>query len=174
MFCHNCGVSVAPGQNFCCKCGRPLGPEVGSPSQEPPLPRTGESLPWARGRIERHAKVLAILWLVFSLYRLIPALALIFGGGVAMHFIPLPVRAYLLPIAGVVGMLLTASSVLGLLAGWGLLEYRPWARGLTLIVGIISLIHFPVGTALGIYTLWVLLPAESEREYRYLTRMAAE
>jgi hypothetical protein len=29
----------------------------------------------------------------------------------------------------------------------------------------LNLINFPLGSALGIYTLWVLLPAESEREY---------
>jgi hypothetical protein len=36
---------------------------------------------------------------------------------------------------------------------------------LTIVLGCISLIHFPLGTALGIYTLWVLFPPEAEREY---------
>jgi len=30
----------------------------------------------------------------------------------------------------------------------------------------------PMGTALGIYTLWVLLPASSEYEYRRMSRVA--
>jgi hypothetical protein len=30
----------------------------------------------------------------------------------------------------------------------------------------------PFGTALGIYTLWVLLPGDSEQEYRRLSRAA--
>jgi len=29
-------------------------------------------------------------------------------------------------------------------------------------------LNVPLGTALGIYTLWVLLPAKSEQEYREL------
>jgi hypothetical protein len=29
----------------------------------------------------------------------------------------------------------------------------------------VALFSVPIGTALGVYTLWVLLPAESEREY---------
>jgi hypothetical protein len=40
---------------------------------------------------------------------------------------------------------------------------------LSIVLGCVSLItDIPLGTALGIYTLWVLLPAESEQEYRQL------
>ncbi len=58
-----------------------------------------------------------------------------------------------------------------LIAAWGLLERRPWGRILALIVGVLALIHIPFGTALGIYTLWVLLPA-SPQEYASLARTA--
>jgi hypothetical protein len=34
----------------------------------------------------------------------------------------------------------------------------------------VNLIDMPFGTALGIYTLWVLLPAESEQQYKRMTR----
>jgi hypothetical protein len=40
---------------------------------------------------------------------------------------------------------------------------------LVIVLGVISLIEVPFGTALGIYTLWVLLPAQSEAEYRQLS-----
>jgi hypothetical protein len=43
---------------------------------------------------------------------------------------------------------------------------------LTLILGCINLIKLPFGTALGIYTLWVLLPAQSEEEYAQIARAA--
>jgi hypothetical protein len=43
---------------------------------------------------------------------------------------------------------------------------------LAVIFGGISLIDIPFGTALGIYTLWVLLPAESEAEYRSMSQSA--
>jgi hypothetical protein len=52
------------------------------------------------------------------------------------------------------------------LAGWGLMERKPWARTLAIVLGVIVLVKFPVGTALGIYTLWTLAPAQSEAEYR--------
>jgi hypothetical protein len=37
---------------------------------------------------------------------------------------------------------------------------------LGIVNGGINLVDLPFGTALGIYTLWVLLPAASEQEYR--------
>jgi hypothetical protein len=37
-------------------------------------------------------------------------------------------------------------------------------------LGFLGLVRFPLGTALGIYTLWVLLPEESCREYDRLAQ----
>jgi hypothetical protein len=56
-------------------------------------------------------------------------------------------------------------AALGALVGIGLLRRERWARLLALIAGILVLIKFPIGTALGIYTLWVLIPAQSAVEY---------
>lgn len=47
-------------------------------------------------------------------------------------------------------------SIPGLIGGIGLLKHRPWARILTLVVGCLKLLDIPIGTALGIYTIWVL------------------
>ena len=56
-----------------------------------------------------------------------------------------------------VGLLLATLSLPGLAAGYGLLKHQPWARILAIVVGILSLLNFPLGTAIGIYTLWVLM-----------------
>jgi hypothetical protein len=40
------------------------------------------------------------------------------------------------------------------------------------VLGILELVSIPFGTALGIYTLWVLLPADSESEFRALAGAA--
>ena len=61
----------------------------------------------------------------------------------------------------------------GFIAGWGLLQRESWARVLTLIVGFLSLFNIPLGTVLGIYTLWVLLPAQSDEEYQALSARQA-
>jgi hypothetical protein len=75
----------------------------------------------------------------------------------------------LLPAIGVVFLFCAA---VGIAAGWGLLAHQPWARMLTIVFGALSLVDIPFGTALGIYTLWVLLPAESEQEYRSMSQAA--
>ena len=47
--------------------------------------------------------------------------------------------------------------------GIGLLKLRPWTRSLGTIVAILELLNFPLGTALGVYALWVLLSPETDR-----------
>jgi hypothetical protein len=47
--------------------------------------------------------------------------------------------------------------VLSLSAGYGLLQRAEWARILTLVLSAFHLLNIPLGTALGIYGLWVLL-----------------
>ena len=161
MFCHNCGASIIQGQKFCSQCGTALA-ETPPPAQETPVPPAAAPFPPVRNRVEKHGKILAIIWLAASGLRLLPGLGLfLFGGGMAMHFVPFPFHGFLLPFVGFIGVLLLAGAVAGLIAGWGLLHYRPWARVLALILGVVALIHFPFGTALGIYTLWVLLNRET-------------
>ena len=51
----------------------------------------------------------------------------------------------------------------GLIAGIGLLSYAPWARILTIILAILGLAGWPVGTLIGIYALYVLFNPETTR-----------
>jgi len=49
---------------------------------------------------------------------------------------------------------------------------QPWARPLAIIFGVLALLKIPFGTALGIYTLWVLAPRASWAEWESLSRPA--
>ena len=60
-------------------------------------------------------------------------------------------------IATVFGLL----SLPGLITGWGLLTYRPWARILDIALSAFDLFHVPLGTALGAYSIWVMLQPET-------------
>ncbi len=42
------------------------------------------------------------------------------------------------------------------LAGWGLLKRLYWARVLAMVLAILGLFLFPIGTIIGAYVLWVL------------------
>ncbi len=72
---------------------------------------------------------------------------------------------------GVASMLMLLGFA-GIVVGIGLLNRAPWARMMAIIFGCVSLVDMPFGTALGVYTLWVLLPAQSEDEYRQMARVA--
>src|SRR5260370_33930290 len=63
------------------------------------------------------------------------------------------------------GAVLAIFGVLHLVLAWGLFEREPWARFLGLVLGFLALLRFPLGTALGIYTLWLLLPQTSVNDY---------
>jgi hypothetical protein len=67
-----------------------------------------------------------------------------------------------------VGALSGAFAATSFLLAWGLSERQPWARPLGIVLGVFALLRFPFGTALGLYTLWVLLPAPSRREYEQI------
>jgi hypothetical protein len=64
-------------------------------------------------------------------------------------------------IATLVAGLLVVLSIPGIIAGYGLLRRRMWARYLALVVGFLSLFNVPLGTLVGGYTIWVLLQEEA-------------
>jgi hypothetical protein len=47
--------------------------------------------------------------------------------------------------------------------GIGLVNFRPWTRPIGTIVAILELLNFPIGTALGIYALCILMSAEADQ-----------
>ena len=67
-----------------------------------------------------------------------------------------------MPIVGTaVGGLMTTLALPGILTGIGLLKRKPWSRIAAAVLGIINLMNFPFGTAVGVYTLWILLQNEA-------------
>jgi hypothetical protein len=161
MFCDACGSKVDAGQRFCPFCGKML--IAAGPGQ--PVVSAPGAVYAAPPRVASNIKLLGILWLIHAALHFIPGFFLmaVFAG--AATFLPPDVPFFVHSILEAVGFSLVAISIVGLIAGWGLLTWKSWARMLTIILGILNLLNFPFGTALGIYTLWVLLPAESEREY---------
>ena len=72
---------------------------------------------------------------------------------------------WLAPLIPLIGIAAVTWALLAAFAGYALLTRKPWGRTLALVVAILSLIKIPVGTALGIYTLWALAPETSGAEY---------
>ena len=142
--------------------------------------------------MEKHIKILAWLYIALSAMWVLAAVAvfIIFGavsiGGLLtgripdLHLIPLLLRATplflrdLSPALQLMGLgnLIAAGLLLiatpGIAGGVGLLMYRPWARILVIVLGILNIISFhgPFGIALGIYTFWVLFKDETMQRFR--------
>lgn len=112
-----------------------------------------------------HVRALAILQIVYASLGLLLGIGvfMLFGGIAAIVGFNAPVdeSAVAVPvltlIGGVASSVIILLSLPRLIAGIGLLRHQGWARVLSLVVAVIGLIDVPVGTALGIYGLWVLL-----------------
>jgi hypothetical protein len=150
MNCTGCGNPLAPDVRFCTRCGaaitfaQPLYPD----------------------RVARHLQSLGVLWLVYAALRAVRGTVGIatlqhFFGDHAFGFFPI------VPFAGVV----VGIGVFGaLFTGYALLTRQPWGRIVAIVFGVLALLHPIMGTALGIYTLWVLAPDASGVSYDYQTR----
>jgi len=112
--------------------------------------------------MEKHVTVLGILYIAFSALMLLLAViiftAVVGGGIISGDSEAMAITAIVGPAVAALFLLLAAP---GLIGGIYLLKRRPWARILVLVLGFLNLIHIPIGTALGIYTIWVLLKNET-------------
>lgn len=177
MVCQACGNSVAAEVRYCPKCGAQV--VAASPVPPPPGPPAYPPVyAMQRPRVQRNLQLLAILWCIFGAYRAISALIAVsvlrifamrgFGGhawmwGSRWHG---PFGAHWMgPLLPFVTIVTVVAAVLAFLVGFGLLRRKPWARPLAIVISILVLLKFPLGTALGVYTLWVLAPAASGLEY---------
>jgi len=168
MYCSHCGSPSPDDARFCSRCGRRV---AGTAAATDVV---------ARQRLSRHLPILALLWAVYSLLRLLAGGAALFAGSMFMlrilvhgyrpfgfHFFRWPFSHSMLSdmITGI-GVSELLLGVLGLAAGWGLSQRKIWGRLLAIVLGILALFRLPLGTALGIYTLWVLIPRDAATEYR--------
>lgn len=113
--------------------------------------------------MDQHIRILAILYIIFGILGLLlaaAALAAGFGAGFASQD---PDAAAFGGTCGTIAAIVIAVlSLPNLIAGIGLKNRRQWARILTIILSILNLWQFPLGTALGVYGLWALLNEQSK------------
>ena len=170
MYCSGCGQVLVPGQAVCPQCGRPVAAPV------PPMPGLQFQLESYAGKV----KALSVVWFIYAGFSMLTGLAGLafanaFLGGrfgywmhgpwangpmssgwpfsLALHF----AWIYIVLRAG-----------LALAAGWGLWERQPWGRIVAIVAAFFSLLKFPFGTALGIWTLVVLMGYRNTTLYEQL------
>jgi hypothetical protein len=111
--------------------------------------------------MERHITVVGFLHIAYSVIGLLIGLVLftmLTGIGI---FTEDDVALTVLTLVGTfLAGLFLVGSIPGIIGGIFLLQRREWARILVIIVSFFDLLHVPLGTLLGAYSIWVLLSAD--------------
>ena len=120
--------------------------------------------------METHLKVTAVLFILMGVVLIFLAvlMSLVFsvvGGVVGASGEEDAVVA--LAALGLTGIALTifllVMSVPYIICGWGLWKRRSWARIMGIVLAILALLEFPIGTAFGVYALIILFKGETEK-----------
>jgi len=70
----------------------------------------------------------------------------------------LPILTFIAVIAAGFFLITSVPDIIG---GIGLVKRQSWARILVLILSVLKLINFPLGTIVGVYSIWVLMQDEA-------------
>ena len=130
--------------------------------------------------MQTHVKVLGVLYLVVGGCMLVAALFLLVAMSSAAGIVGAAAdpedAAIAIPILGIAGTALAGFlglfSLPSLITGYGLVNFKPWARIVGIVLSAVSLINIPFGTIIGVYGLWVLLSKDTERLFE-TTRVPA-
>lgn len=113
--------------------------------------------------MKKHVTLVAALQIGFSTMGIIAGAILFFVFGFAQSFVEDVEVAE--PVLNFIGTVLPGSilltSILGLIGGIGLLTFQKWSRIFVMVISALICFVFPVGTVIGIYSLWVLMQDET-------------
>jgi hypothetical protein len=170
MFCSGCGLPVTPGMSFCPQCSRPVAA---------PIP----TMPGMEFQIQNYAgkvRSLGVVWFIYAGWSLLSgilglAFAQAFFAGRFGFFAhgPFVNGPWGNPFFGhfmlhSIWAFLIVRSALALAAGWGLMERTEWGRPVALVAAFFSILKFPFGTAIAIWTFVVLMGYRNSTLYNQL------
>ena len=113
--------------------------------------------------MKQHVSLVGALHVGFGILGLLGALAVY----LIFHFVfgfveDVDIAEELISFLGnTLSLIILFFSALGIIGGIGLFTYKSWARILVMIVSAINCLNIPIGTAKGVYSIWVLMQAET-------------
>ncbi len=127
--------------------------------------------------MEKHITLVGILNIVYRAIAIIGAIVLFlisYGFSFIMRIISRfdhtdmqevtpEVFCFIQTILTIIGILILIFAVAGIIGSIGVLKRKEWGRITLLIVSFFSLLSIPLGTILGVYSIWVLLNDETIR-----------
>src|SRR5687768_8310879 len=107
--------------------------------------------------MEQHVPIIGWLFIVsHAIFLAIGAFVFLLLAGIGAFVDATNAAAILTMVALFVAALMALLALPGMIAGYGLLKKRSWARMLAIIISVLNLVNFPIGTIVGLYAMWVL------------------
>lgn len=125
-------------------------------------------------QLDQHVTVLGWLHIIGNLFFLVIGgfIFMLLGGIGAVSG-----DAQAVAVLSIVGLsvagLLAILGLPGIVAGFGLLAHKSWARYLAIVLGILNLLNFPIGTVIGAYTVWVLMQEKAAEYFAQLSNQTS-
>lgn len=122
--------------------------------------------------MDKHVTLVGALQIGYSALGVLVAMAtfmFIVGGGLLAGLISgeedivIPITFF---VGTAVSMWLLIISVPGIVGGIGVLRHQSWARYLILVLSVVELFSIPFGTAVGVYSIWVLVQVETAKLFK--------
>jgi hypothetical protein len=113
--------------------------------------------------MKQHVSLVGALHVGFGILGLLGALAVYLSFHFVFGFVEdIDIAEELISFLGnTLSLIIVFFSALGIIGGIGLFTYKSWARILVMIVSAINCLNIPIGTAKGVYSIWVLMQAET-------------
>ena len=170
MFCQYCGSALDERARFCKSCGNAVPAPATTPQVFVPDPVLV---------LNNHVRVVGLLWLVYSIFHIVMAAwTLVFSHYFlpAMQDLlsrsntpfPFPILHFMHVFYALTAIYGVATGILGIFAGVALLQRKRTARVLAIVAAFVCVISIPFGTAIGVYTLVILLPGHAARAYEQI------
>lgn len=116
--------------------------------------------------MEKHITAVGVLQIGLGVLGLLGTclLVFLFGGTTAM-LTQLEVESFVPTIVAIFGggfaLIVLLTSLPQVIGGAALLMYKNWGRYLVLVISVLELFNIPIGTAVGGYSIWVLVQDET-------------
>src|SRR3989338_1063054 len=102
---------------------------------------------------QRVVKVLAVLYWIGAVFGAISGLAMLFGSGALGFTSGGLLGGFLGGFAVLMGIVMLAIEAY---VGWGLWNFKNWAKITAIVLAVIGLLAFPIGTIVGIVVIYLL------------------
>jgi hypothetical protein len=116
--------------------------------------------------MEKHVTLVGSLHIGYSALQIVLALTgvvLVIGAGLIGGLISEEGIVFTITfvVGAIISLWILLVSLPSIVGGVALLRYKPWGRYLVLVLSVLALFSIPLGTAIGAYSIWVLLQDET-------------